>query len=136
MKENTSTDELKILKEDLKLVKNDVNVIKSNTQISANLLSLIHGNDIKDIVFTIVNNERLCKALLLCGNPMTAKELCNELNIKASNIRKQIIDKLIDASFLIVVDKIGQSETYKRAGFLDMIGFEKLAKSKYPNIVV
>lgn len=120
--------------EDLKKIKNDLNTVKANTQISANLLSILHGNDIADIVFTIANTERLCKALVFCCEPRTAKQLCEVLGVKAPNIRKQVIDKLVSNSLLTVVDKKGQSETYRRAMFLDMINFEKLAVRKYPNM--
>lgn len=43
--------EIDKLTEDIAKIKNDLNVVKANTQISANLLSLLHGNDILDIIF-------------------------------------------------------------------------------------
>ena len=116
---------------DLKKIKNDLNTVKANTQISANLLSIIHGDDIADIVFTIANTERLCKALVYCSEPRTAKQLCEVLGVKAPNIRKQVIDKLLSASLLTVVDIKGRSETYQRALFLNMINFDRLARKKY-----
>lgn len=120
--------------EDIAKIKNDLNVVKANTQISANLLSLLHSNDIIDIIFSIANTERLCSALIFCKEPKTAKELCAFLSIKPSNIRKQIIDKLINASLLVIYDKRGQSEKYQRAMFLDTVGFDKKAIAKYPNL--
>ena len=120
--------------EDIMKIKNDLSIVKANTQISANLLSIIHGGDIVDIVLSVAHNEKLCQALMFCNEPRTAKELCEKLSIKPSNIRKQIIDKLLDASFLTVVDKKGQSECYRRAMFIDMIGFDKVAIKKYPQI--
>ena len=120
--------------DDITKIKNDLNVVKANTQISANLLSLLHGNDILDIVFSIANSEKLCHALLICKEPKTAKDLCDALSIKPPNIRKQIIDKLVNASLLTVVDKRGQSEKYQRAMFLDTVGFDKKAVVKFPNL--
>ena len=119
---------------DIENIKNDLNVVKANTQISANLLSILHGQDIADIVFSVANTEKLCKALMICSESKTAKQLCDALQVKPSNIRKQIIDKLLNASFLTVVDKRGQSEMYRRAMFLDMIGFDKLATAKYTSL--
>ena len=72
----------------------------------------------------------------MCKEPKTAKELCDILSIKPSNIRKQIIDKLVNASLLTVADKKGQSEKYQRAMFLDTVGFDKRAVSKYKNLKV
>lgn len=120
--------------EDIAKIKNDLNVVKANTQISANLLSLLHGDDINDIIFSIATSEKLCYALMFCKEPKTAKELCDKLSIKPSNIRKQIIDKLVNASLLTVVDKKGQSEKYLRAMFLDTVGFDKKAIIKFPNL--
>ena len=127
-------EEFNEISEDLKKIKNDLNTVKANTQISANLLSMLHGNDIADIVFSIANTERLCKALIYCSEPRTAKQLCEVLGVKAPNIRKQVIDKLVSASLLTVVDTKGRSETYQRALFLNMINFDGLARKKYPEI--
>lgn len=127
-------EEFNEISEDLKKIKNDLNTVKANTQISANLLSILHGDDIADIVFTIANTERLCKALIYCSEPRTAKQLCEVLGVKAPNIRKQVIDKLVSASLLTVVDTKGRSETYQRALFLNMINFDRLARKKYPEI--
>ncbi len=127
-------EEFNEISEDLKKIKNDLNTVKANTQISANLLSMLHGNDIADIVFSIANTERLCKALIYCSEPRTAKQLCEFLGVKAPNIRKQVIDKLVSASLLTVVDTKGRSETYQRALFLNMINFDRLARKKYPEI--
>ena len=127
-------EEFNEISEDLKKIKNDLNTVKANTQISANLLSMLHGNDIADIVFSIANTERLCKALIYCSEPRTAKQLCEVLGVKAPNIRKQVIDKLVSASLLTVVDTKGRSETYQRALFLNMINFDRLARKKYPEI--
>lgn len=127
-------EEFNEISEDLKKIKNDLNTVKANTQISANLLSMLHGNDIADIVFSIANTERLCKALICCSEPRTAKQLCEVLGVKAPNIRKQVIDKLVSASLLTVVDTKGRSETYQRALFLNMINFDRLARKKYPEI--
>lgn len=127
-------EEFNEISEDLKKIKNDLNTVKANTQISANLLSILHGDDIADIVFTIANTERLCKALIYCSEPRTAKQLCEVLGVKAPNIRKQVIDKLVSASLLTVVDTKGRSETYQRALFLNMINFDRLARKKYSEI--
>ncbi len=132
--EAITREEYNAIAEDLKKIKNDLNTVKANTQISANLLSILHGNDIADIVFTIANTERLCKALIYCSEPRTAKQLCDFLGVKPPNIRKLVIDKLVSNSLLTIADTKGRSETYRRAIFLDMINFEKLAKNKYPNI--
>lgn len=132
--ETITREEFNAIAEDLKKIKNDLNTVKANTQISANLLSILHGNDIADIVFTIANTERLCKALIYCSEPRTAKQLCDFLGVKAPNIRKLVIDKLVSNSLLTIADTKGRSETYRRAIFLDMINFEKLAKNKYLNI--
>ncbi len=122
------------LSDDIKKIKNELNIVKANTQVSANLLSLLHGDSILDMVFVTAKNEKLCKALIICKEPNTAKELCEKLSIKAPNIRKQIIDKLIDASLLTVTDKKGQREVYRRAFFLDMIGFDQAAMRRYPKL--
>ena len=127
-------EEFNEISEDLKKIKNDLNTVKANTQISANLLSILHGNDIADIVFSIANTERLCKALIYCSKPRTAKQLCEVLGVKASNIRKLVIDKLVSASLLTVVDTKGRSETYQRALFLNMINFDRLARNRYSEI--
>lgn len=132
--ETITREEFNAIAEDLKKIKNDLNTVKANTQISANLLSILHGNDIADIVFTIANTEHLCKALIYCSEPRTAKQLCDFLGVKAPNIRKLVIDKLVSNSLLTIADTKGRSKTYRRAIFLDMINFEKLAKNKYPNI--
>lgn len=121
---------------DLVLLKNDVNTIKANTQINANLLSLLHSDDISSIVFSIANSERLCKALMICKKPTSAKELCDILDIKKQNIRKQVIDKLIEGSLLTVYETIGRSKFYVRVAYLDLINFDKLAEKKYPNLKV
>lgn len=127
-------EKINILSDDIKKIKNDLNIVKANTQVSANLLSLLHGDNILEMVFATAKNEKLCKALIICKEPNTAKELCDKLRIKAPNIRKQVIDKLIDASLLTVADKKGQREVYRRAFFLDMIGFDQAALKKYPNL--
>lgn len=127
-------EEFNEISEDLKKIKNDLNTVKANTQISANLLSILHGNDIADIVFSIANTERLCKALIYCSEPRTAKQLCEVLGVKASNIRKLVIDKLVSASLITVVDIKGRSETYQRALFLNMINFDRLARNRYSEI--
>ena len=122
------------LSDDIIKIKNDLNIVKANTQVSANLLSILHGDRILEMVFVTAKNDKLCKALILCKEPKTAKDLCENLGIKPSNIRKQIIDKLIDASLLTVADKKGQSEVYRRELYLDMIGFDQAAIKKYPNL--
>lgn len=134
--ETITREEFNEISNDLKKIKNDLNTVKANTQISANLLSILHGNDIADIVFSIANTERLCKALVYCSEPRTAKQMCEALNVQAPNIRKLVINKLVSTSLLTIVDTKGRSETYRRAMFLDMINFEKLAKDKYPSIGV
>jgi len=130
----TINEKVEQLSDDIKKIKNDLNIVKANTQVSANLLSILHGDNILEMVFVTAKNEKLCKALILCKEPKTAKDLCENLGIKASNIRKQIIDNLIDASLLTVADKKGQREVYRRALYLDMIGFDQAAVKKYPNL--
>ncbi len=122
------------LTEDLIQVKNDVNTIKANTQLNANILSLIHSSDIIDVVFDVANSERLCKALIVCKKPTTAKELCDALSIKQPNIRRDVLSKLLDKSLLILHDDKARRESYLRVGYLDLIGFDKLAVKKYPNL--
>ena len=122
------------LSDDIKKIKNDLDIVKANTQVSANLLSLLHGDNVLEMVFVTAKTEKLCKALVLCKEPKSAKDLCGKLGIQPSNIRKQIIDKLIDASLLTVADKKGQREVYRRALYLDMIGFDQAAIKKYPNL--
>ncbi len=119
---------------DLVLVKNDVNIIKANTQINANLLSLLHSDDISAIVFNIANSPRLCKALMICKNPTSAKELCKRLGVLPPNIRKQVINKLVDSSLLTVGETRGNSDLYVRVAYLDLINFDRLAKKKYPDL--
>ena len=131
---NISRDEFQKVVNDLMLIKNDVNTIKANTQINANLLSLLHSDDISTIVFKVANTVRLCKALMICKNPTTAKELCETLSVKAPNIRKQVIDKLVDGSLLTVGETKGRSELYVRVAYLDLINFDKLAEKKYPEL--
>lgn len=121
---------------DLVLVKNDVNTIKANTQINANLLSLLHSDDISAIVFGIANSPRLCKALMVCKKPTSAKELCESLGVQPPNIRKQVIDKLVDGSLLTVGETRGRSDLYVRVAYLDLINFDKLAEKKYPELKV
>ncbi len=121
---------------DLVLVKNDVNTIKANTQINANLLSLLHSDDITAIVFSIANTPRLCKALIMCKRPTSAKELCEGLGIKRPNIRKQVIDKLVEGSLLTIGETQGRSELYVRVAYLGLINFDKLAERKYPELKV
>ena len=128
------TEKVDILTDDIKKIKNDLNIVKANTQVSANLLSLLHGDNILEMVFATAKSEKLCKALVICKEPNTAKDLCDKLGIKAPNIRKQVIDKLIEASLLTVADKKGQREVYRRAFFLDMIGFDQAAFRKYPDL--
>lgn len=129
-------EEFQKLSDDLVQVKNDVNTIKANTQINANLLSLIHSDDISTIVFSIASSEKLCRALMICKTPTTAKGLCEALGIKPSNIRKQIINKLIDGSLLTIAEVKGQSALYVRVAYLDLINFDKLAEKKYPELKV
>ena len=129
-------EEFQKLSDDLVLVKNDVNTIKANTQINANLLSLLHSDDISAIVFNIASNERLCKALMICSKPTSAKELCESLDIKKQNIRKQILDKLIDGSLLTIAETKGRSDLYMRVAYLDLINFDKQAIKKYPALKV
>lgn len=121
---------------DLILVKNDVNTIKANTQINANLLSLLHSDDISTIVFNIADSERLCKALMICKKPTSAKELCESLGVKKQNIRKLVIDKLVEGSLLTVGETQGRSDLYVRVAYLDLINFDKLATRKYPDLKV
>lgn len=130
----TINEKVEQLSDDIIKIKNDLNIVKANTQVSANLLSILHGDNILEMVFVTAKNEKLCKTLVLCKEPKTAKDLCENLGIKAPNIRKQIIDKLIDASLLTVADKKGQREVYRRALYLDMIGFDQAAVKKYPNL--
>jgi hypothetical protein len=118
---------------DMVLVKNDVNTIKANTQVTASILSLINGSDLAAYVFSIADSERLCKALMICRKPTTAKELCDALEVKQPNIRRDVLSKLLD-SLLTVCDGPGNRVTYKRASYLDAIGFDKMAASKYPNL--
>ena len=124
--------DLEKMVDDIAKIKNDLNIVKANTQINANLLSLLYSNDITDIVFKSANNEKLCHALVVCREPKTAKELCEVLSVKPSNIRKQIIDRLVAASLLTIADKKGQSEKYQRAAYLDIIGFDNKVIQKYP----
>ncbi len=129
-----SREEFQKLIDDIVQVKNDVNTIKANTQINANLLSLLHSDDISTIVFSVANNERLCKALIICSSPRSAQELADSLGIKKQNIRKQVIDKLIDGSLLTVAETKGRSTYYVRVPYLDLIGFDKQAIKKYPGL--
>lgn len=132
--ENMKNVDLEKMADDIAKIKNDLNIVKANTQINANLLSLLHSNDIIDIIFKSANNEKLCCTLLVCKEPKTAKELCEVLSVKPSNIRKQIIDKLVAASLLTIADKKGQSERYQRAAYLDIVGFDNKVIQKYPTL--
>lgn len=125
--------EFQKLSDDLVQVKNNVNTIKANTQLTASLLSLSNSSNITDYVFSISDSERLCKALIICKNPTTAKELCDALGIKQPNIRRYVLDKLLD-SLLTVCDENSKRVTYKRVAYLDMIGFDKKAAGKYPSL--
>jgi len=129
-----SREEFQKLASDIVQVKNDVNIIKANTQMNANLLSLLHSDDITAIVFSIANSERLCKALMICKKPTSAMELCRALQIKRQNIRKLVIDRLIEGSLLTVGETQGRRTFYVRVPFLDLINFDRLAVKKYPNI--
>lgn len=131
---DVSREEFNKLASDITLIKNDVNLIKAHTQLNANILSLVHSSDLKDIVFGIANSERLCKTLMICKNPSTAKELCEVLGVKPQNIRRDVLDKLISGSLLTVCDIKSRSESYLRVAYLDLIGFDKLAVQKYPNL--
>ncbi len=70
---------------------------------------------------------------LICKNRTTASDLCKALSIKPQNIRRDVLDKLINNSLLTVCDE-GKINTYIRVGYLDLIGFDKLAINKYPNL--
>lgn len=129
-----TNEELDKLAADITLIKNDVNIIKAHTQLNANILSLVHSNDLKDIVFNIANSQRLCKALIICKNPSTAKELCEALGVKQPNIRRDVLDRLLGGALLTICDIKGRSESYLRVAYLDLIGFEKLAIAKYPDL--
>jgi len=129
-----SREEFQKLVDDIVQVKNDVNTIKANTQINANLLSLLHGDDISTIVFSIANNKRLCKALICCRSPRNLQELAELLDIKKQNVHKQVIDKLIDGSLLTIAETKGRSTYYVRVPYLDLIGFDKQAIKKYPEL--
>lgn len=126
-------EEFEKLAADLVLVKNDVNTIKANTQLTASIMSLLNSSHITAYVFNIANSERLCKALIICKKPTTAKELCDALEVKQPNIRRDVLSKLLD-SLLTVCDGPANRITYKRASYLDAIGFDKKAVSKYPNL--
>lgn len=125
--------EFQKLSEDLIQVKNDVNTIKANTQLTASVLSLLNSNDILNYVFSIANTERLCKVLIICKTPTTAKELCDTLGVKRQNIQRDVISKLSD-SLLTKCDVPGRSIAYKRASYLDTIGFDKKATDIYPSL--
>lgn len=84
-------------------------------------------------MFSIANTERLCKTLIICKTPTSAKKLCDALGVKQPNIQRDVISKLID-SLLTKCDVSGRSIAYKRASYLDTIGFDKKAVDKYPNL--
>ena len=131
--EDITREEFQKLSEDIVQVKNDVNTIKANTQLTASILSLLNSNDIITYVFSIARTERLCKALIICKTPTSAKELCDALGVKQSNIQRDVISKLID-SLLTKCDVPGRSTVYKRASYLDAIGFDKKAMVMYPSL--
>jgi len=126
-------EEFQKLSDDLVQVKNDVNTIKANTQLTASVLSILNSRDITDYVFSIATNERLCKALILCKEPKTAKALCEALGIKRQNFLRDIYSKL-DKSLLRRHDGGSGHITYIRAEYLDVIGFDMQAIAKYPNL--
>lgn len=129
-----SREEFMKLSDDLAKVKNDVNLIKAHTQLSANIQSLVHSSDLVAIVFNIANSERLCKALMCCKVPMNATQLSSILGVKPPNMRQSVLTKLISGSLLNVIDVKGKSEYYQRVSYLDTIGFDTLAKDRYPNL--
>jgi hypothetical protein len=128
-----SREEFDMLAKDILDIKNDINLIKANTHANANILSMVHYDSIKDIVMKIADSERLCKALIICKNPITAKELCDSLGVKPPNIRRDVLDRLVGASLLTVCDERGR-KLYQRVGFLDFIGFDRIAMTKYPDL--
>lgn len=119
--------------DDLIQVKNDVNTIKVNTELSASILSITHSADIRDQVFRIAHNQRLCKTLVICKEPKTAVSICEELGIFPQNFLRDIYRKLGE-SLLRRRDEGGGNITYVRAEYLDTIGFDKEATEKYPDI--
>lgn len=126
-------EEFQKLSDDLIQVKNDVNTIKANTQLTASVLSILNNGNITDYVFNIAVNERLCKALIICREPKTAKALSEALEIKSQNFLRDIYNKLGE-SLLRRRDEGGGRITYIRAEYLDTIGFDKKAIAKYPNL--
>ena len=126
-------EEFQKLADDLIQVKNDVNTIKTNTQLTASILSLLNSQNISDYVFNIAKNERLCKALILCREPKTAKELSDKLQIKNQNFSRDIYNRLGD-SLLRRRDNGNGRITYIRAEYLDTIGFDRRAADIYPNL--
>lgn len=90
-------EEFQRLADDLIQVKNDVNTIKANTQLTASILSMLYSRDIIDYVFNVAKTERLCKALILCKEPKTAKVLSDILEIKQQNFLRDIYNKLGDS---------------------------------------
>jgi len=126
-------EEFQKLSDDLLQVKNDVNTIKTNTQLTASILSLLNNGNITDYVFSIASSERLCKALIICKKPQTAKSLCAALEIKQQNFLRDIYRKLGEA-LLRRQDEGGGRITYIRTEVLEIIGFDKKAIEKYPNL--
>lgn len=128
-----SREEFQKLSDDVIQVKNDVNTIKVNTQLTASILSLLNNGNITDYVFTIASNERLCKALIICKKPTSAKDISDALGIKPQNFRRDVLNKLGE-SLLRVCDERGGRITYVRAEYLDTIGFDKKAIAQYPGL--
>lgn len=126
-------EEFQKLSDDLVQVKNDVNTIKANTQLTASVLSILNNGNITDYVFSIAVNERLCKALIICREPKSAKALSEALGIKQPNFLRDVYNKLGE-SLLRRRDEGSGRITYIRAEYLDTIGFDKKAIAKYPNL--
>lgn len=131
MSKEISREEFDKLVSDVILIKNDVNTIMANTQISANISSLVNYDKIKDIVFKTANNSRLCKALIICKTPTSSGELANQLGIKPQNINRDIVNKL--KSLLTRIDD-RKNIYYQRVQYLDLIGFDELAIKSYPEL--
>ncbi len=128
-----SREEIEKISEDLVHVKNDVNTIKANTQLTASILSILHSGNIDEFVFGIAYNERLCKTLIICKQPTTMKELCDSLGVKLPNLRRDVLNKLLE-SLLTEIDDGTKFIKFKRIAYLDLIGFDKKASEKYPNL--
>lgn len=67
------TEKVDILTDDIKKIKNDLNIVKANTQVSANLLSLLHGDNILEMVFATAKSEKLCNIIRINVFKYTAK---------------------------------------------------------------